>query len=167
MIVLGFDFGQRHIGVAVGQTITGTASPLTTVRPVSAKPDWQSIGALISQWKPDALVVGDPLNMDGTEQEMTRAARRFANQLRGRFHLPVHSADERLSTREARDRMYSTGPGAKDDHGGAAQVILETWLGEQPATQRATQLTKRPAEQPCTPAASHTNIHNPDNSGST
>lgn len=127
---LGFDYGLRRIGVAVGQTLTGTASPLRTLQAVGPHPDWDSIAGLIGEWRPEGLVVGLPLNMDGTEEEETAPrARRFARQLQGRFGLPVHLIDERLSTREA---QRLTGPGSArtglDAY--AAKLILESWLSE-------------------------------------
>lgn len=128
--VLGFDFGQRHIGVAVGQTVTGSARGLETVRVRDGRPDWQRIEALLREWQPDRLVVGEPLNMDGSEQSMTAAARRFARQLHGRFGLPVEHADERLSTVEARRLLAEAGRLERADHPLAAQVILEGWLAE-------------------------------------
>ena len=129
--LLGFDFGDKRIGVAVGQTLTSTASPLLSVSVRDQKPDWDAIARLIDAWQPDALVVGWPLNMDGTEQAITQAVLRFRNQLESRFRLPVHLADERLSTREARDRLARSGrPNAEDDPV-AAQVILETWFSDQ------------------------------------
>ena len=126
---LAFDFGERRIGVAVGQTRTGTATPLTVLHSKQGQPDWARIQTLLEEWRADALVVGLPLNMDGSEQEMTRRARRFGNQLAGRFAAVVHFADERLSTREARSR-----PGAGEGRNNqlhdavAAQVILESWM---------------------------------------
>lgn len=90
-------------------------------------PDWAAITDLIEAWQPDAFVVGLPLNMDGTEQSMTRAARRFGNQLAGRFGRTVYRADERLSTVEAKQRLAAAGT-LGDDDAVAAQVILETWL---------------------------------------
>jgi len=127
--LLAFDYGTRKIGVAVGQTLTATASPLEIITVRRSAPDWAAIARLIETWRPDALVVGDPLNMDGSEQTLTRAARRFGRQLAGRFHLPVHSADERLSTVEARSRMVERGLPVQDDDPVAAQIILETWFG--------------------------------------
>ena len=129
--LLAFDYGEKHIGVAVGQTLTGTANPLETVRVTSASPDWNAISRIVKTWQPGALVVGLPLNMDGSEQRVTRRARRFGNQLLGRYRLPVHLVDERLTTREARDRLVSTGRAGSDDHPVAAQIILESWLNEQ------------------------------------
>lgn len=126
--LLAFDFGTSHVGVAVGQTITCTATPLTTIRGRGTGPDWEAIGELISTWRPCALVVGEPVNMDGSVQPMTKKALRFSRQLQGRFRLPVLLTDERLSSREARSRM-PPGSDLYNDHAIAAQVILETWFG--------------------------------------
>lgn len=131
--LLGFDYGCRRIGVAVGQTLTATAAPLTTVRVTAAEPDWEAIAKLVGVWQPDALVVGVPLNMDGTEQATTHAARAFGRELTRRFGLPVHSADERLSTIEARHRLAQAGRDPTHEDPVAAQIILEAWLEEQRA----------------------------------
>jgi len=125
--LVGFDYGQKRIGVAVGQTLTGTATPLTTLAARYGKPDWNKVRAIIDQWCPDALVVGLPLNMDGTEQNATKGARQFARRLQQHHPLPVHFADERLSTREARDREHARPPREGRD-ALAAQVILEGWM---------------------------------------
>jgi len=137
--LIGFDFGLRRIGVAVGQAITATATPLETVRANEGKPDWATISRLISDWHVDALVVGLPLNMDGSEQDMTRAARRFANQLKGRYHLPVYLADERLSSVAAEEilnnpvsgRRRTTKKQADVLDQVAAQLILMTFFQQQ------------------------------------
>lgn len=126
--LLAFDFGLKRIGVAVGQTQTRSANPLKTLAIKREHPDWQAIAELIETWAPDALVVGLPLNMDGTEQEMTLRAKRFGRQLEGRFQLPVHLVDERLSTREAKDRLQDQGRTADSADAVAAQVILEGWF---------------------------------------
>lgn len=137
--MLGFDFGRVHVGVAIGQTVTGTASPLGTLSRKSKPRLWEAIGDLVRTWQPALLVVGDPLNMDGTEQTITREARRFARQLEGRFSIRVALADERLSTVEARYRKSRPRPGRASTKGGgegaesgeharAAQVILESWF---------------------------------------
>ena len=128
--LLAFDFGEKKIGVAVGQTVTATANPVALVKSGHKGPDWAAIADLITTWKPDALVVGLPLNMDGTEQRTTNQARRFKNQLRGRFSLPVYTTDERLTTREARQRLSNHGHLNREDDPIAAQVILEGWLSE-------------------------------------
>ena len=122
--MLGFDFGTKRIGVAVGQTLTGTATPLEIVTVRNNRPDWNRIGALIGEWQPQALLVGDPLNMDGSRQALSKAADAFARKLHGRYRLPVLRADERLTSVEAETRQPADQP---RDHV-AAQVILESWL---------------------------------------
>jgi putative Holliday junction resolvase len=129
--LLGFDFGLRRIGVAVGQTTTGTASPLTTLLSRNDQPDWAAIERLLAEWQPEALVVGLPYQMDDQEAEVAGRARRFARQLEGRYRLPVHLADERLTTREARRQLGKRG--AEDRRlvdALAAKLILETWLSD-------------------------------------
>ena len=136
--LLGFDYGLKRIGVAVGQELTGTASALTTVAARDGKPDWEAISHLIDEWQPDAVVVGLPLNMDGSDHELSRRARRFGNQLHGRYNLPAHFIDERLSSLEAEALLR----GGSQAHRKAlykesidklaAQVILETWLSAPP-----------------------------------
>ena len=129
--LLAFDPGRRHIGVAVGQTLTGTAAPLTTLPARAAEPDWRVLVRLVECWEPQAMVVGLPLNMDGSEQETTRLARRFQHQLEERFGMPVHLVDERLSTREARERLARRGRSrAEEEDAVAAQVILEDWFAQ-------------------------------------
>jgi len=129
--LLGFDYGTHKIGVAVGQTLTGTASPLTTLSAVQQKPDWAAIGRLIDEWQPEALVVGLPYEMSDREAEIAGRAKRFARQLNGRFNLPVHMADERLTSREAWTQL---GKAAHKDvtrvDAMAAKLILETWLND-------------------------------------
>ncbi len=124
--LLGFDFGDKRIGVAVGQTLTGTANALATIRMTQQKPDWAAISRLIDEWQPQALVVGIPLTMTGDTQPLTDRARAFARKLEGRYHLPVHGVDERLTTRAARDHLQSS----YDVDPEAARLILETWLQE-------------------------------------
>ena len=126
--LLGFDYGQKRTGVAVGQTLTGTARALTTLNSRNGKPDWPGIEALLEEWQPDALVVGVPVHMDGTEQPMTEAARKFARQLQGRFNLPVHEAEERLSSDAAEAELGHAHDKAAIDRE-AARIILEDWLG--------------------------------------
>lgn len=131
-ILLGFDFGMKRIGVAVGQTITKTARPLTTLPAHEGKPDNNLLAKLITSWGPLALIVGIPLNMDGTEQETTLAAKQFANLLRSQFQLPVYEVDERLTTKAARENIFQTGGfkalQKKQIDAIAAQLILESWL---------------------------------------
>jgi len=129
--VLGFDYGTKRIGIAVGQALTRTATPLTTLRTLHGEqPDWERIQALIREWKPGALVVGLPYNMDDTEAEIAPRVKRFARQLDGRFHLPVHLVDERLTSHEAERRLGSGAEGDGRIDSLAAALILETWLND-------------------------------------
>lgn len=120
---LSFDFGTRRVGVASGNRITGTASPLTTVA-AEGEARFEAIGRLLREWQPDALVVGVPCHPDGAPHDNTRRAQRFARQLSGRFGLPVHEVDERYTTTEALSL------GAADADAAAAALILEQYLRE-------------------------------------
>lgn len=133
-ILMAFDFGKRRIGVAIGQTITQTARPLTTLLAKEGEPDWQVLTILMKKWRPDACVVGIPLNMDGTEQPLTHFARTFANAIKAQYNLPVFEMDERLTTKDARERIFTEG-GYKALQGGqvdqvAAQLILQNWFAD-------------------------------------
>lgn len=99
--VLAFDFGLKRIGVAIGQSLTKSARPLPLLSAQDGAPKWDQVKQLIDQWQPQLLVVGLPVHMDGSEQGLTRFAKRFGNRLNGRFHLPVEWVDERLSSYEA------------------------------------------------------------------
>jgi len=118
---LAFDFGTKRVGVASGNSVTRTATPLRTV---AAEGDarFAALGALITEWKPDALVVGVPFHPDGAPHDNTARAQRFARQLHGRFKLPVHEVDERYTTTEA--HSY----GAADVDAASAAIILEQFL---------------------------------------
>jgi putative Holliday junction resolvase len=130
--VLGFDFGTKKIGVAVGQTVTRTANPLTLLKANKGEPMWNEIAKLIETWQPFALVVGKPLNMDGTTQPLTQQAEFFGGKLELHTHLPVYFIDERLSTVEARGRLFEHGGfraiSRKNVDATAAQIILQDWL---------------------------------------
>ena len=131
--VLAFDYGTRHIGVAIGQTVTGTASPLTAIAAKDGVPNWDVVGALISAWKPDHLLVGLPLNMDGSASELSQRAEKFARRLHGRFGLPVITWDERLSSFEARGELLARGERNFRKAGVdslSARLILESWFAE-------------------------------------
>lgn len=129
--LLGFDYGTAKIGIAVGQTLTGSASPLATLRAIQQKPDWQRIGQLIDEWRPEALVVGLPFDLDDRETEIAPLARRFARQLEGRYHLPIHLVDERLTSQVARQELGRAVKNFEELDAMAAKLILETWLSEQ------------------------------------
>ena len=132
--LLGFDFGPRKIGIAVGQTITRSATPLVTLRSRNDKPDWAGIAALVAEWQPEAFVVGLPFNMDDTEADWSAQVHRFGRQLKGRFRLSVHLIDERLTSIEARRQLAETPGGRSAERDAvdavAAALILETWLCE-------------------------------------
>ena len=130
--VLGFDFGTKRIGAAVGQTITCTARALQQINRINHIPDWPVITRLIKEWKPFALIVGHPLNIDGSSQEITVLALSFAQDLKSRYDLPVYSIDERLSTVEAKAQLFEKGGyrllSKKKIDMQAAEVILQEWL---------------------------------------
>lgn len=132
--IMGFDFGMKHIGIAVGQELTRTANPLMAIKARDGIPDWDQIGRLLQEWQPALLVVGLPLNMDGTEQAMTAAARRFGRRLHGRFNLPIEWHDERLSTYEALDHLgihsKMDARQRSDVDQLSAQLILQSWLNQ-------------------------------------
>ncbi|MEZ9820446.1 Holliday junction resolvase RuvX [Shewanella sp. 10N.286.45.A1] len=107
--VLGFDYGTKSIGIAIGQQLTASARPLMSIKAVDGIPKWEEIGAIITEWKPDLIVVGLPLNMDGTEQEITLRAKKFGNRLNGRFGVKVVTQDERLTTADAKARLFEMG----------------------------------------------------------
>ena len=126
---MAFDFGTRQIGLAVGQTLTASGQALAVLKARDGQPSWQQIADHIQQWQPDMLVVGLPLNMDGSESPFCQRARKFARRLQGRMVLPVKMVDERLSTAEAkslneRPKSYRDQPVDSE----AARLILETWL---------------------------------------
>lgn len=118
---LAFDFGTKRVGVASGNTLTRTATPLKTI---AAEGDarFAALGALIAEWQPEALVVGVPYHPDGAPHDNTARAQRFARQLHGRFRLPVHEVDERYTTTEAH------AAGASDVDAASAAIILEQFL---------------------------------------
>ena len=122
--VIGFDFGLKRIGVAIGQTITQTASPETIVKSKDGQPDWPHITQLFEAWKPVAIVVGLPMRLDGSEQGLTQPARKFGQRLSGRYQRPVFYIEEQLSSVEAEKRPIKNRH--LDDH--AAQIILQNWL---------------------------------------
>ena len=129
---LAFDFGTKSIGCAIGQSITGTAQALPAFKAQDGIPNWEAIEKCLKEWKTDVVIVGLPLNMDGTEQNLTLLARKFANRLQGRFGVNVHLQDERLTTTQARSEIFERGgfkalkKGKVD--GISACLILESWF---------------------------------------
>jgi len=133
--ILCFDYGTKSIGVAVGSELTGSATLLTALKARDGIPEWEQIERLIKDWQPQLLLVGLPLNMDGSEQDFTVRTRKFANRLHGRFGLPVSLHDERLSTADARSRLFAEGGYrnlSKDKVDSlSAQIIFEGWYEQQ------------------------------------
>jgi putative holliday junction resolvase len=133
---LGFDFGAKKIGVAVGQTTTATASPLQTIRSINQTPNWELISQLIKEWQPIGLVVGISQQQNGEDNIITPRMRKFCRQLEGRYQLPVYPVDETLSTFEAKQLLFddlhvsATKLWAVQDQL-AAQLILQSWLNQQ------------------------------------
>ncbi len=133
-VYLAFDFGEKRIGVAIGDDLTGSARPL----PAVSTGDWKSIEKVVADWRPAAVIVGMPLNDDGSDQLITTLTRKFIRQLEERLKLTIHVSDERFSSRAAdnilRDARASgqmTRRVRKGDRDGqAARVILEQWLRE-------------------------------------
>lgn len=131
---MAFDFGLRQIGVAVGNCLLETSQPLVVLRAKEGVPDWHAVEQLIDEWQPDILVVGNPLNMDGSESDLSARARKFGNRLHGRLGLPVEMADERLTSFEA--KQISREQGHRGDYrrnpvdSHAAELVLRGWLAE-------------------------------------
>lgn len=138
---LAFDFGTRWIGVAVGQSMLGSASAIARLRARDGIPDWAQVAALVEEWQPDVFVVGLPLDMDGSETDLCARARKFAKRLHGRYHRPAEMMDERLTTYQAkqevieREGMRDFGRDGIDDR--AAELILEGWFSQRRDTENA------------------------------
>ena len=132
MQLLAFDYGLKNIGVAAGQTLTGTATPLPPFKARAGVPQGEQVGKLLREWRPDLVLVGLPLNMDASESELSARARKFGNRLHGRFAVAVEMVDERLSSFEAKGEVMARGGSrnyAKHPVDSiAARLILETYL---------------------------------------
>jgi putative holliday junction resolvase len=132
---LGFDFGNKKIGIAIGQIITTTASPLQTIRSINQNPNWEIITKLIEEWRPAGLVVGISKQADGSDNPITPRMLKFCRQLEGRYQLPVYQQDETLSTFEAKQMLFDEVNVNADrlwevQDQLAAQLILQTWLND-------------------------------------
>ena len=130
--VLAFDFGMKQIGVAIGNCLLETTQPLPVLKARDGVPEWPAIASLLKEWQPDLLLVGNPLNMDGTESELSARARKFGNRLHGRFGLSVELADERLTSFEAKQELAEAGHSgdykAQPIDSYAAELILQSWM---------------------------------------
>ncbi len=134
--ILAFDYGLKSIGVAVGQQLTGSASTLKALKAQDGTPDWQQIEQLLKEWQPAFVVVGLPLNMDGTEQPFTLRVHKFVNRLHGRFGIKVLTHDERLTTVDARADLFAQGGFKKLSKDAvdcwSAKLILESYFENHP-----------------------------------
>ncbi len=108
-LAMAFDYGIKSIGIATGQELTGMATPLTAIPAQDGVPNWDKLQTLLNEWSPDVLIVGLPLNMDGSEQTITHRAKKFANRLNGRFGIAVETYDERLTTTDAKAQLFEEG----------------------------------------------------------
>jgi putative Holliday junction resolvase len=130
--VIGFDYGTSWIGIAVGQTLTAQARPLAAIKSFKQSPDWEAISNLLSEWKPQKLIVGLPTSEHPETKYMTDKASRFSRQLHGRFHIDTQLIDERLTTREAYTIAIASGKrkSKPEIDSLSAVLITETWLRE-------------------------------------
>ncbi len=130
--VIGFDYGTSWIGIAVGQTLTAQARPLSAIKSFKRSPNWEAISLLLSEWKPQKLIVGLPTSDYSETKYMTDKASRFSRQLHGRFHIDTQLIDERLTTREAYTIAIASGKrkNKSEIDSLSAVLITETWLRE-------------------------------------
>ena len=126
--VLAFDFGERRIGIAVGEHLINSANPLTTIDNESNEVRFAAITELINEWQPKLLVVGLPLSLDGSETDVTQLCKKFARRLNGRFNLPVILVDERYSSAEASQLLNQTGIKGRAQKAMLDQVAAQTIL---------------------------------------
>lgn len=130
LTLLGFDFGLKRIGVAIGNTVSGSARPLATLEAESNDARFSAISAWINEWQPDALVVGKPVDTEGRATDMTARAERFGRQLEGRFGLPVKFVDERFTSAVAEDALKPNRKNKAKIDAAAAALILQAWLDQ-------------------------------------
>ncbi len=130
--VIGFDYGTSWIGIAVGQTLTAQARPLSAIKSFKRSPNWEAISLILSEWKPQKLIVGLPTSDYSETKYMTDKASRFSRQLHGRFHIDTQLIDERLTTREAYTIAIASGKrkSKSEIDSLSAVLITETWLRE-------------------------------------
>ncbi len=132
--VLGFDFGLKHIGIAIGEIFTATVKPLSAITARHGVPKWEDIEHLVDRWQPNAFVVGVPINIDGTDGPITNLAKTFGHSLHAHFSLPVFEVDERLTTIEAKQQLFEKGgfdaldKSLVDSY--SAKIIVESWIAD-------------------------------------
>tara|TARA_B100001123_G_C15127531_1_gene953949 strand:+ start:77 stop:499 length:423 start_codon:yes stop_codon:yes gene_type:complete len=130
-VVMAFDYGLRNIGIAIGQNITKSASTFYAIKAKEGVPDWIKLDSIVEEWEPDLFIVGDPFNMDGTKSEFQKKITKFSTELKNRYEIELQMIDERLTTKEAKDRIQDKPDGIKDSankHSISAQIILEDWF---------------------------------------
>ncbi len=128
-IVLGFDFGTKNLGIAVGNLLTETAQPISILKVTNNQPNWDEIQKILTDWQPDALIVGMPYTQDGTETEHIKIIRKFMNRLHGRFGLPVFEIDEAYSSSQSEQFLKPSQKGKKGNLDAiSAAIIVERWL---------------------------------------
>ena len=130
-VVMSFDYGLRNIGIAIGQSITKSASTFYAIKAKEGVPDWIKLDSIIDEWEPSLFIVGDPFNMDGTKSEFQKKIAKFSAELKKRYEIELHMIDERLTSKEAKERIQDKADGIKDSankHSISAQIILEDWF---------------------------------------
>ena len=130
-VVMSFDYGLRNIGIAIGQSITKSASTFYAIKAKEGVPDWIKLDSIIDEWEPSLFIVGDPFNMDGTKSEFQKKIAKFSTELKKRYEIELQMVDERLTTKEAKERIQDRPDGIKDSanrHSISAQIILEDWF---------------------------------------
>ena len=128
MQIVAFDYGEKKIGIAVGQTSTFSSSPLQVIFNNNNKVNWNEIGLLLEEWKPDLIIIGKPLNMDGTESEIMKKVDLFSKKLKTLYHTKYEYVDERLTTFEAKDILKENKMDNVDAH--AAKILIDNWFNE-------------------------------------
>mgnify|MGYP006223882211 FL=1 len=126
MQIIAFDYGEKKIGVAVGQTSTNTSSPLQIIFNKDNKTNWISISSLLDEWKPDLILLGKPLNMDGSESEIMKKVDKFYKELKSIYDADIEFVDERLTTFEAREILKDEKHDNVDAH--AAKILIDNWF---------------------------------------
>ena len=128
---MAFDYGLRNIGIAIGQNITKSASTFYAIKAQDGIPDWIKLDSIIEEWEPGLFIIGDPFNMDGTKSEFQKKIAKFSTELKNRYEIELQMIDERLTTKEAKERIQDKPDGIKDSankHSISAQIILEDWF---------------------------------------
>ena len=130
-VVMAFDYGLRNIGIAIGQNITKSASTFYAIKAKEGEPDWIKLDSIVKEWEPTLFIVGDPFNMDGTRSEFQKRISQFSKELKNRYKIRLHMMDERLTTKEATERIKTESSALQESankHSVSAQIILEDWF---------------------------------------